>query len=312
MSKKHLFCFGLGYTGNALGNILLKEGWQVSGTCRTTKEQSELNLQGFKTYRFDDAHTEAGLLESLTSASHLLSTVPPGNSGDPILPFLEKNLIKTDSFSWAGYLSTTGVYGHRDGRWVDENSETRPLSLRGQKRLIAEQAWQNLSNQYSLPLHIFRLSAIYGPGRNSLLRVLEGKARRIDQPGLFFSRIHLTDLVQVLRASIEKPSPDHIYNVGDDLPAPPEEVIRFACELLNIDPPPLVPLEKCEMSDLAKSFYQDSKRVSNSRIKNELGVRLEFPDFKAGLTSLFKNMKQNQQSFPGQGRQKVPDKRSGN
>ncbi|QPJ62548.1 MAG: SDR family oxidoreductase [Candidatus Nitronauta litoralis] len=312
MSKKHFFCFGLGYTGTALCELLLKEGWSVSGTCRTKIEQSALNSLGFNTCLFDGASSETKLLESLASASHLLSTVPPGESGDPILPFLEKHLKNTGGFSWVGYLSTTGVYGHRDGSWVNEDSETNPQSVRGLKRLAAEQAWTNLSKQYSLPLHIFRLSAIYGPGRNSLLRVLDGKARRIDRPGLFFSRIHLTDLIQVIRASIEASNPGRIYNVGDDLPTPPEEVIRFACELLNIEPPPLVPLEKCEMSDLAKSFYQDSKRVSNSRIKKELGVHLIYPDFKSGLTALFKNLNANRRSFPRQGGKKVPDKGSGN
>ncbi len=290
MSQQHLFCFGLGFTGSALGETLLKDGWNVSGTCRTEEEQSELKKRGFDAYRFDGTRYEIELLESLASANHILSTIPPGDTDDPVLFSFKQHLAQKENLSWVGYLSTTGVYGNRDGSWVDEDSETRPISHRGQKRLATEQAWQNLLEQHSVPLHIFRLSAIYGPGRNSLKRVLEGKARRIDQPGLLFSRIHLADLVQVLYASIKNPSPGRIYNVGDDLPAPPEKVIRFACELLNTSPPPLKTIEEAGLSNLAKSFYEDSKRVSNKRMKKELGVRLLYPDYKAGLTDLLKTL----------------------
>ncbi len=289
-SPPHLFCFGLGYAGSALGENLLKQGWRVSGTCRIAAEQPRLIQRGFDAYIFDGTGHDAELLKSLAQATCILSTVPPGDAGDPVLKFFEKYFTHCAHLSWVGYLSTTGVYGNRDGQWVDEDSETRPVSLRGQRRLAAERDWQVLEEHHQIPLHIFRLSAIYGPGRNSLLRVLNGKARRIDQPGLIFSRIHLDDLMQVLYASINKMLPGRIYNVGDDLPAPPEEVIRFACQLLNTTPPPLKTIEEAGLSELATSFYQDSKRVSNQRIKKELGVELKFPDYRAGLTQLFKTM----------------------
>jgi nucleoside-diphosphate-sugar epimerase len=187
-----------------------------------------------------------------------------------------------------GYLSTTGVYGDRDGGWVDESSALKPTGERGRRRLAAEAAWLELHRRARLPVHIFRLAGIYGPGRSALDAVRAGRAQRIDKPGQVFSRIHVADIVQVLRASMARPDPGAIYNLCDDDPAPPEAVIAFACELLGVPKSPLVPFAEARLSEMARSFYADNKRVSNRRIKEQLGVRLAYPSYKDGLRALLK------------------------
>lgn len=283
---RHLFCFGLGYTGRALGLALLESGWRVSGTCRTPEEQAALSALGFDVFKFDGTESSAGLDEALATARCVLSTVPPGEGGDPVLHCFGDVLSSRKNLEWVGYLSTTGVYGDRQGGWVDEDSPTEPESERGHRRVLAENAWLDLFDRHQHPVHVFRLAAIYGPGRNTLKRALEGKARRIDMPGVVFSRIHVDDVVRVLLASMAKPHPGRVYNLADDTAAPPEEVVRFACGLLGLEPPPLIPLEEAGLSPLGVSFYQDSKRISNQRIKKELGVSLLYPDYRVGLESL--------------------------
>ncbi len=187
-----------------------------------------------------------------------------------------------------GYLSTTGVYGDRDGGWVDEEAPLEPTGARGRKRVAAEAAWLALRRDHGVPVHLFRLAGIYGPGRNALATVQAGRAKRIDKPGQVFSRIHVDDIATVLEASMARPNPGRAYNVCDDEPAPPAEVIAHACDLLGVAPPPLVPFEQAELSAMARSFYRDNKRVSNRRIKQELGVKLAYPGYKAGLAALLR------------------------
>ncbi|MCA9483690.1 MAG: SDR family oxidoreductase [Nitrospina sp.] len=289
-STKHLFCFGLGYTGRALGEALSKEGWRVSGTCRTAAEAETRSARKFDVFLFDGIHCGDGLKDALASADCVLSTVPPGDNGDPVLNGFRDVLSQKKNLEWAGYLSTTGVYGDQQGGRVDEDSPTEPESARGLRRVEAERGWRELFTRHRLPIHLFRLAAIYGPGRNALKRALEGTARRVEKPGLVFSRIHVDDVVQVLRASIRKPYPGRVYNLADDAPAPPEAVVRYACDLLELPPPPLQTLEEAGLSPLGVSFYQDSKRVANDRIKQELGVSLLFPDYRAGLRKLLETL----------------------
>ncbi len=187
---------------------------------------------------------------------------------------------------WVGYLSTTGVYGDRGGDWVDEDSPLEPTTARGQRRLEAERSWLRLHSDFGLPVHLFRLAGIYGPGRNTLLNVRDGSAKRIIKPGQIFSRIHVEDIAGVLAASIAKPNPGRAYNVCDDEPCPPQEVVAFAADLLGLPLPPEIPFEQAELSPMAKSFYADSKRVSNRRIKTELGYKLIYPNYRDGLRAL--------------------------
>ncbi len=192
---------------------------------------------------------------------------------------------RADALAWAGYLSTTGVYGDRQGGWVDEESPLLPATTRGRLRVDAEAAWARIPG---LPLHVFRLAGIYGPGRGPFAKVRQGKARRIVKPGQMFSRIHVDDIAQVLLASIEKPRPGGVYNLCDDDPAPPEDVIAHAATLLGLPVPPEEAFETAEMTPMARSFYAESKRVRNDRIKDELGVRLIHPDYRSGLAALLR------------------------
>ncbi len=283
-ASSRLFCFGLGASALALSRMLLAEGWTVAGTCRSQEKAAALASEGIETFLFDGDVPMADFDGALAGATHLLISAPPGKAGDPVLRHHAADLAALTSVAWLGYLSTTGVYGDRQGAWVDEASDLRPSGERGQRRVDAENGWLALG----LPVHLFRLAGIYGPHSNALMTVREGRAQRIDKPGQVFSRIHVDDIAEVLRASIAKPNPGAAYNLCDDNPAPPEEVIRYACELLGVTPPPLVPFDQAQLSPMARSFYDDNKRVSNARIKAELGVVLRYPDYKAGLAALLK------------------------
>jgi len=268
----HLFCFGLGFTGQALARRLTAKGWTVTGTSRSG-ENGTLAFDG----------STALPQSAFDGVTHLLISVPPGPQGDPVLSRHADDLRqRAKQVQWAGYLSTTGVYGDRHGDWVDETSPLTPTTERGQRRLAAETQWHELS----LPLQIFRLAGIYGPGRNQLVSIFDGTAKRIVKQGQIFSRIHVEDIAGVLEASIARPDPGRAYNVCDDEPCPPQEVVAFAARLLDRPPPPEIAFDDADLSPMAKSFYAESKRVSNKRIKQELGYRLLYPTYREGLTAL--------------------------
>ncbi|HEY0832390.1 MAG TPA: SDR family oxidoreductase [Azospirillum sp.] len=283
MSTPRLFVFGLGYTGGRLAAELLAEGWRVAGTCQSEERRAELAARGIEAFVFDRDHPlDPG---ALAGATHLLSTVPPDNRGDPVLSRHERDLFDLRTLDWVGYLSTTGVYGDRGGEWVSEAAWLKPSGERQKRRVEAERGWLHLHRQYGVPVHVFRLPGIYGPGRSALDAVRDGSARRIDRPGHVFSRVHVDDIVQALRASMARPSPGSVYNVCDDEPCEPRAVTEFACELLGVTPPPLVPFEQAELSAMAKSFWADNKRVKNDRMKRDLGVTLRYPTYREGLTA---------------------------
>jgi nucleoside-diphosphate-sugar epimerase len=282
-----VFCFGLGFTGSALVRDVRTRGWVASGTCRENVHKEVWAGAGVQSYCFDGETISEALQNALREASHVLVTIPPQkDDGDVVLKHFNKILKGSSQLRWLGYLSTTGVYGNRDGDWVDENSELKPGFDHQQRRVEAEGQWRDLYREHRVPVHIFRLAGIYGPGRNLLQRVRQGTARRIDQPGLVFNRIHVEDVVQVLSASMERPNPGAIYNVSDDVPSSPAEAVAFACELLHVDTPPLIALEDAELSKMARGFYLTNKKVRNHKIKEELGIQLRYPDYKAGLRAL--------------------------
>ncbi|MCE9650130.1 MAG: SDR family oxidoreductase [Parvibaculum sp.] len=275
---RRLFCFGLGFSARTLARSL--PGFAIAGTCRSDEKAAALRGEGIEAFVFGDGRPlDAGALEGTT---HLLLSVPPDGEGDPVFRALGGEIARL-KLNWAGYLSTTGVYGDRAGDWVDEASPLLPTTERGRRRLLAEQQWQSLG----LPLHIFRLAGIYGPGRNQLGGVADGTARRIVKPGQVFSRIHVDDVAAALAASMARPDPGAAYNLCDDEPAPPQDVVAYAAELLALPPPPEVAFEDAELSPMARSFYEESKRVSNRRMRDELGVALRYPTYREGLRALF-------------------------
>jgi nucleoside-diphosphate-sugar epimerase len=283
-THRHLFCFGLGYTAQALATRLAADGWTVAGTCRSDQPAMALVARGHACHRFDRDHPLA--TEMFADATHILVSIPPDEVGDPVLDRHRDDIAAMRSLAWVGYLSTTGVYGDRDGGWVDETSELRPSGARGRRRLAAETAWLDLWRGRDVPVHIFRLAGIYGPGRSPFDALRAGTARRVDKPGQVFSRIHVDDLASVLIASIARPRPGAVYNVCDDMPAAPANVVAHAAELLGVPVPPLVPFDEASLSPMARSFYADNKRVSNALIKTELGVRLRHADYRAGLAAI--------------------------
>lgn len=285
-SAPRLFCFGLGYSAWVLAKRLMARGWSVAGTTQRKESADELKALGIEVYLFDRDHPLDDPAAALRGATQLLSSVPPDARGDPVIDRHGPDIAACKSLLWAGYLSTTGVYGDRGGGWVDEDSALTPTGPRGARRAAAECAWLGLYRDHGVPVHLFRLAGIYGPGRSALDSMRAGLAKRIDKPGQVFSRIHVDDIATVLEASIARPNPGRVYNLCDDNPAPPAEVIAHACALLGRDPPPLVPFEDAALSEMARSFYRDNKRVSNRRIKEELGVELAYPDYKAGLAAL--------------------------
>ncbi len=283
---KKLFCFGYGYSCDYLGASLMDEGgWRVAGTTRDPDKRTAMRERGVDAFLFDYEYPIEDAPPLLHDVTHLLISTPPGDAGDPAFLIHEPDITRLQALEWIGYLSSTGVYGDRGGDWVDESAEIRPDTKRGSRRARAEAQWLSLYEQHGLPVHIFRLAGIYGPGRSAIDSVRTGMARRIDKPGHAFSRIHVADIAQVLRASMAAPDPGAVYNVCDDLPAQSHEVIDYACELLGREPPPLIPFEDADMAPMARSFYRDNKRVCNDKMKHDLGVKLLYPDYKAGLRS---------------------------
>ena len=277
---KTLLSFGHGYSAQALATLLVPQGWTIYGTTRSADRFDALKAQGITPILWNDDH----ILSALGKCDHILSSIAPTAEGDPVLQAYGTSIVNAvPNLRWVGYLSTTGVYGDRNGGWVDENSDLRPETERGNRRVAAERAWQRIP---ALPLHIFRLAGIYGPGRGPFAKVRNGTAQRIIKPGQVFSRIHVDDIAQVLAASIANPNPTSIYNLCDDDPAPPQDVIGYAAELLGVAPPPEVAFKDAELSPMASSFYAESKRVSNARIKDELGITLKYPDFRSGLANM--------------------------
>ena len=257
----------------------MPDDWRIIGTTRSEDKAATLMSEGIEPRIWPGAD----LAPALNAATHLLISAGPTEQGDPVLNELRAEIeARRDQFEWVGYLSTTGVYGDHDGGWVDETSPLTPSTKRGQMRVEAEAAWQDLD----LPLHIFRLAGIYGPGRGPFAKVRNGTARRIIKKGQVFSRIHVEDIAQTLAASITLPNAGAVYNLCDDDPAPPEDVIAHAAELLGMPIPPSLDFETADMTPMARSFYAESKKVRNDRIKSELGISLKYPDYRVGLAAL--------------------------
>jgi nucleoside-diphosphate-sugar epimerase len=277
--KNVLLSFGHGYSAQALSPILVAQGWTVFGTTRVQDNIDAITQSGATPVLWPGTAIDA----YLEQATHLLISTAPDETGDPVLKAMSDQLSKRrNQFKWVGYLSTTGVYGDHQGGWVDETTALTPATKRGIWRVRAERQWQDMD----LPLHIFRLAGIYGPGRGPFAKLHRGTARRIVKKCQLFSRIHVDDIAQVLAASIVKPNAGAIYNVCDNLAAPPEDVIAYAAKLIGVRAPKAEDFATADMTPMARSFYSESKKVSNAKIKSELGIQLKYPDYVSGLDAL--------------------------
>ena len=286
----HLLCFGLGFSARVLAERLAAKGWTVTATSRSEEGAEKIRAAGYNALVFDGtAPLPASAWEGVT---HVVVSAPPGADGDPVLRLHAGDIAaRARQFRWIAYLSTTGVYGDHGGALVTEETPLTPNTERGHKRLLAESQWLALWRSHGLPVHIFRLAGIYGPGRNQLLSLLDGTAKRVIKEGQIFSRIHVEDIANVLEASIAKPNPGGAYNVCDDEASPPQDVVEHGAKLLGLPVPPAIAFEHAELSPMARSFYADSKRVSNARLKQELGVSLSYPSFREGLAAIARDLR---------------------
>lgn len=281
-SPPTLFCFGYGYSARHLAEKLRGEGWRIAATARSAEKVANLREAGI------DAHLWPcdDFAAILPRNTHLLISASPDEAGDPLLSAERDALLAArDRLAWIGYLSTTSVYGDREGGEVDETTPPAPDSARGTRRAAAERDWLALAAE-GLPVHIFRLAGIYGPGRGPFEKIRSDTARSIIKPGQVFGRIHVEDIANALCASIARPLPGRIYNVTDDLTCPPQDVLAYAAQLLGVAPPPEVDFENADLSPMARSFYAENKRVSNLRIRKELGVDLLYPTYREGLKAV--------------------------
>ncbi|HYF52953.1 MAG TPA: SDR family oxidoreductase [Salinarimonas sp.] len=279
----NLFAFGLGYSATAW---IARGGFsRVRGTVTTREKAGRLAERGIEAFVLGDDALDPGLVPALEDSDAILVSAPPGEGGDPVLARLGE-AVAASRARWIGYLSTIGVYGDRDGAWIDETAEARPGSARSLRRLAAEEAWLALGARTGQAVAVFRLAGIYGPGRSAVDQLRAGTARRIVKPGQVFNRIHVEDIAGVLEASLARPRPGGIYNVADDEPAPPGDVVAHAAALIGVPAPPETPFDPAAMTPMAASFYAENKRVRNDLVKRELGVRLRYPTYREGLAAI--------------------------
>lgn len=284
---KTLFCFGFGYSAAAVARLALLRGWRVIGTTRSLDKGGLRGDRGFTPIVFDGQGRSPSVAEAVRRADAILVSVAPGEAGDPVLVHHGRDL---GDAPWIGYLSTVGVYGDHGGAWVDEDTAPRPVSQRSLWRLDAEAAWEERARKLGFALDIFRLAGIYGPGRNLFGKLVRGEARALVKPGQVFNRIHVADIAAAALAGLERPGHGgrtRIVNVSDDEPAPPQVALWHAADLAGLPRPPAVDFQTADLSPMARSFYGECKRVSNARLRNDLGVRLRFPTYREGLGALW-------------------------
>lgn len=282
----NILILGLGYSAGFFARAALVRGWEVTGTVRSAEKAAELSREGIRTLVFGGFAVSSALAKVVAEADAVLVSVQPTEDGDPALGPLRAALMAAPNLRWIGYLSTIGVYGDQGGTWIDEAAPAAPTNARTRQRVEIEEAWLQLGRDSGKPVQIFRLSGIYGPGRNAFTKLRSGTANRLIKPGQVFNRIHVDDIAGVLMASLAKPRQGAIYNVTDDEPGPPQDVITFAAELTGLEPPPEIPFEQARLSPMATSFYGESKRVSNALVKREFGYTFRYPTYREALRAL--------------------------
>lgn len=282
----NILILGLGYSAGFFARAALARGWAVTGTVRSAEKAERLSREGIPTLVFDGLSVSRALEKAVATADAVLVSVQPSEDGDAALRLLRDALSLAPRLRWIGYLSTIGVYGDQGGAWIDETMPVKPSNARTRQRVAIEQDWLSLGRESGKPVQIFRLSGIYGPGRNAITKLREGTATRLIKPGQVFNRIHVDDIAGVVMASLARPRDGAIYNVTDDEPGPPQDVITFAAELTGLEPPPEVPFEQAQLSPMAASFYGESKRISNALVKRELAYAFRYPTYREALRAL--------------------------
>lgn len=280
---------GLGYSARAVARRLALRGWRMAGTSTTAEGAARALESRVDGIVFDGTRPSADLAARLSTATHVLVSIAPGTDGDPALLHHGRDLAgNAPRLAWIGYLSTVGVYGDHDGAWVDEKSELRPVSARSRQRVAAEAGWLALGGPSGRTVTVLRLSGIYGPGQSAVDNVLAGTARRIIKPGQVFNRIHVEDIAGAVVASMDRIAPGQrsVYNITDDEPAPPQDVVAYAARLLDRPVPPDIPYAAAELSPMGRSFYGETKRVANARATAALGWRPRYPTYREGMTAL--------------------------
>ena len=280
------FIFGAGYSAKAFAATHGDRSVEIAGTTRSPEKFDALRRVGIEPLLFDGKEFSPDLLEWLRQATHLIVSISPEEGGDPVVGMVGGDLAKlAPSLRWIGYLSTVGVYGNYDGGWVDETGECRPVSKRSQLRLEAENQWLALGEEAGVPVAVFRLSGIYGPGRNAFVNLQNGTAKRLIKPGQVFNRIHVADIAGTLWHLADS-DVGGVFNVTDDMPAPPQDVVSYAAGLMGVAPPPEIPFASAQLSPMARSFYGENKRVSNAAIKGT-GYRFRYPDYRSAFDAMW-------------------------
>lgn len=285
-----VFFFGMGYSSLASArgmHELVDRDVQIAGTTRTPDKAEQLADTAYRIHVFDGEKPGATLGEDLAKATHVVCSIPPDDHGDPALNFHRAELDASKSLEWLGYFSTVGVYGDFGGAWIDETAETRPVNRRSRQRVEVEEQWRAYAEARGVPLLVLRLAGIYGPGRSAFDKLRDGTARRIVKPGQVFNRIHVEDIGRVT-ALAARAKLDGVFNLADDEPAPPQDLVTHAARLMGVEPPADTPFETAQMTEMARSFYSDNKRVSNRAIKQALGIELLHPTYRQGLEAIYR------------------------
>lgn len=288
LPKGLLFCFGLGFTCSRLARRMRELSWAVAGTRRQVEGPAR-DAGDIPVHAFSGLAPMERAGEILADVTHIVASIPPGEHGDPILRFHDSDLRVLPKLKWVGYLSTPAVYGDRQGATVHEDDEPNPGSVRGERRLAAERAWVSAFRGTGVSVQVFRLSGIYGPGRNAIEQLRAGTARIIDKPGQVFNRIHVDDIGTILLASMARPNHGRIYNIADNEACASGDVVKYAADLLGLERPPSIPFDSADLSPMARSFYSECKRLHTGRLREELGVRLAYPTYREGLDQIFKD-----------------------
>ncbi|WP_426434117.1 SDR family oxidoreductase [Bradyrhizobium genosp. P] len=281
-----LLVFGYGYSAQAIAERLRGAGAEIAATVRTQAKADLLARSGIHARLLSEGYRDPAIADEIAASDAILVSIPPDQGGDRVLAAFGEAIAAAPRLRWIGYLSTVGVYGDHAGGWVVETTPVAPREGRSRIRAEAELAWLGFGAARSKAVHLFRLAGIYGPGRNQLAQLAAGTARRIVKPGQVFNRIHVADIAAIIEASLKRPRAGAVYNLSDDEPASPQDVVGFAAQLCGLAPPPEIPFEQADLTPVGRSFYGENKRVRNALIKDELGIALRYPTYREGLTAL--------------------------